>query len=104
MFDSIFYWLHTSIGSLFSIIAIMIGTVLLIASLRSERKKQLWQDFHYHEQKKVKSTWVDQLSRLLNSLFSSDKQQVQQKFLAAGFYNPKLATYFMPIKYTLLLL
>ncbi|WP_238132919.1 type II secretion system F family protein [Vibrio cincinnatiensis] len=104
MFDKIFPWLEASLGSLFSIIAIAIGALLLIASLRRERKKQLWQDFHHHEQEKVRSTWLEQLSRLLNSFFSSDKQQVQQKFLAAGFYNPKLATYFMPIKYTVLLL
>nr|WP_238409255.1 type II secretion system F family protein [Vibrio navarrensis] len=37
-------------------------------------------------------------------MFSSDKHLQQQKMLAAGFYNAKFATYFMPIKYSLLLL
>ncbi|WP_217511969.1 type II secretion system F family protein [Vibrio metschnikovii] len=84
--------------------AVSIGALLLIVSLRSERKKQLWRDFHHHEQTpKQKLAWLDKLSANLNNLFSSDKQQVQQKILAAGFYNPKLATYFMPIKYGLLL-
>lgn len=92
-----------SLTSLFSVLAIAIGALLLIISLRAEKKKQLWRDFHQDSQAvKLKGAWIEKLSHSLNQLFSSDKQQVQQKILAAGFYHPLLATYFMPLKYALL--
>ncbi|WP_337247252.1 MULTISPECIES: type II secretion system F family protein [unclassified Vibrio] len=92
-----------SLASLLSMVAIGVGALLLIVSLRAEKKKQLWRDFHQDDQAlKSQGAWIERLSRSLNQLFSSDKQQVQQKILAAGFYHPMLATYFMPLKYALL--
>lgn len=105
MFVNILTWLSGSAANVFSIIAISIGALLLIVSLRTEKKKQLWRDFHHHDQvPKQKLAWLDRLSVSLNNLLSADKQQVQQKLLAAGFYHPKLTTYFMPLKYSLLLI
>ncbi|QIL86515.1 type II secretion system F family protein [Vibrio sp. HDW18] len=75
-------------------------------SMRQEKKSQFWKDFYLHQASQhssvTKITLLERLSTTLNRLFSSDKSLQQQKMLAAGFYHPQLATYFMPLKYTLL--
>ncbi|MFH0224056.1 type II secretion system F family protein [Vibrio furnissii] len=95
------------IGPFFSIAILMLGVLLLLASLRKEKRRQFWKDYYLHqtaEQTTVKVSLLERLSATLNRLFSSDKHLQQQKMLAAGFYNAKFATYFMPLKYSLLLL
>ncbi|MGL4382001.1 MAG: type II secretion system F family protein [Vibrio sp.] len=94
-------------GPLFPIAILAFGVLLLLISMRKEKKSQFWKDFYLHQvsrQSAQKITLLERLSATLNRLFSSDKTLQQQKMLAAGFYHPQLATYFMPLKYALLVL
>ena len=95
MFVNLQIWITAHSGTAFSALAILFGAVLFIVSLRRDKKKQVWHNFHHHIPQTGdlgKSQWIETVSRALNDLFSSDKNQLQQKLLAAGFYHPKLAT------------
>lgn len=55
------------------------------------------------EEKKTKMHWLGWLANLVRGAFSATESEMQNKFLAAGFYNTRYAVYYMPGKYLLLL-
>lgn len=78
--------------------------VFIYNYLKRNKKTNHWLEAYNIQEEKPKVTfWKLFLNQLL-SIFSSTDQEMRQKFLAAGFYNTKYAVYFMPVKYTLLIL
>lgn len=51
----------------------------------------------------TREPYFDRVLDSFSFLFSTN-EEIQQKFLAAGFYNTRFAPYFMPVKYTVLVL
>ncbi|MBE4019908.1 hypothetical protein HJ130_13170 [Vibrio parahaemolyticus] len=76
------------VGPLFSIAILMLGVLLLLASLRKEKRKQFWKDYYLHQtagQTTEKVSLLERLSATLNRLFSSDKHLQQKKNASSGF-------------------
>lgn len=55
------------------------------------------------EVKKKRQHWLSWIANLVRGAFSATETEMQNKFLAAGFYNTKYAVYYMPVKYLALL-
>lgn len=79
--------------------------LLLVVFNDSKKSKKVnhWLEAYNVQEEKPKVTAWQVVARFFLTVFSSTDQEMRQKFLAAGFYNTKYAVYFMPIKYTLLL-
>ena len=79
--------------------------VLLLAYIskgkqRSQGLRWLQRDL---EVKKKRQHWMTWLANLVRSAFSTTEYEMQNKFLAAGFYNTKYAVFYMPFKFFILL-
>lgn len=89
--------------SLLFIVAIGIALLVTQGFLHLRRKRWLKR---YKKSDNSSVSSEPYFNRLLDSfsfLFSTNAE-VQQKFLAAGFYNTRFAPYFMPVKYAALIL
>jgi tight adherence protein C len=79
--------------------------VILILSQQKRRKRGIiWLEAYNKQMQKNTVPWWTVVIRQFISIFSSSDKEMRQKFLAAGFYDTKYAVYFMPIKYTFLII
>ncbi|WP_102505001.1 type II secretion system F family protein [Salinivibrio kushneri] len=82
---------------------ILIGCVIALRGLRQSMKKQRFRDFNVNSADEKKFDFWERFGAILSQLVSSDKQDMEQKFLAAGIYDTRLSKFFMPAKYMLLI-
>ncbi len=86
---------------LLSVILISAGvTTLIFALVKANRKKKL-AGFNVSLEDERRFNW-SRLAQFVNGVFSSDQKEINNKFLAAGFYDSKLSRYFVVAKYGLL--
>lgn len=79
--------------------------VILILSQQKRRKRGIiWLEAYNKQTQKNITPWWTVVIKKFVSIFSSSDKEMRQKFLAAGFYDTKYAVYFMPIKYTFLII
>jgi tight adherence protein C len=90
------------LGLLF-IVAIGCASMATQGVLYLRRKRWLKRFQTETENSGVNESYLNKLLDSVNFLFSSN-EDIKKKFLAAGFYNTRFAPYFMPIKYTVLIL
>ncbi len=90
---------------LFLAVSIGVYAVLLLAYV--SQSKQRSQGLRWLERgaevKKKKQRFLTWLANSIRSAFSATEREMQNKFLAAGFYNTKYAVYYMPSKYLMLI-
>lgn len=87
------------------IIIVAIGIALIVTQGILHLRRKSWLE-RYQSKTNSSESQEPFLKRLLDSfsfLFSTN-EEIQQKFLAAGFYNTQFAPYFMPVKYIVLVL
>ncbi|MEZ8103529.1 type II secretion system F family protein [Vibrio clamense] len=79
---------------------------LLFFAYKTSKRESLLTKFtlnqNVHESSQNKPT-LEKLGHQVSSLISTNQEEVSSKFYAAGFYNFKLASLYMPFKYSLLL-
>ncbi len=85
------------------VVAIGISLVVTQGVLHLRRKSWLKRYQSLDNSSETKEPFFDRLLDNFNFLFSTN-EEIQQKFLAAGFYNTKFSPYFMPMKYIILVL
>lgn len=99
MFDNLSHF------DLFLAVSMGIYAVLLIAYI--SKGKQRSQGLRWLQRsvevKKKRQHWLSWIANLVRGAFSATEMEMQNKFLAAGFYNTKYAVYYMPFKYFALL-
>jgi tight adherence protein C len=91
---------------LFALLLVVATGIALMATqgilyLRRKRWLKRYQDTDSGST--TREPYFDKLLDSFSFLFSTN-EDIQQKFLAAGFYNTRFAPYFMPVKYTVLVL
>lgn len=93
--------------TIFSSFALIVGVWMLIVSLRVEKNTTRLKQFQFDlegEKQEKKQQIVESVTVFFDQAFSNDPKEVSRKFLAAGFYNANWAKFFIPAKYTLLIL
>lgn len=87
---------------LFLLLLIAFFMQLMIIILTSRRGIKRGLEWLYTKENKVERKRRDFLKpifRALRSAFSAGEAEMKRKFIASGFYNTRLAIYYMPIKY-----
>ncbi|NQZ92101.1 MAG: type II secretion system F family protein [Moritella sp.] len=81
-----------------------IGIVLLLWIILKDVKRQSYfERFTVDAQDEIESKgFLERLSELLSKAFTSNQDEIKMKFIAAGFYQFKYASLFMPVKYLVL--
>lgn len=81
-----------------------IGIVLLLwVLLKNVKRQSYFERFAVDAQEKIESKGIfEHFSELLSNAFSSNQDEIKTKFIAAGFYQFKYASLFMPVKYFVL--
>ncbi|OOE50865.1 biotin synthase [Salinivibrio kushneri] len=82
---------------------ILIGCVIALRGLRYSMKQKRFREFSVNSADERKFDFWERVGTALSQLVSSDKQDMEQKFLAAGIYDTRLSKLFMPAKYMLLI-
>ncbi|ODP97621.1 MULTISPECIES: type II secretion system F family protein [Salinivibrio] len=82
---------------------ILIGCVIALRGLRHSMKQKRFREFSVNSADERKFDFWERVGTALSQLVSSDKQDMEQKFLAAGIYDTRLSKLFMPAKYMLLI-
>ncbi|OOE75227.1 type II secretion system F family protein [Salinivibrio sp. ML290] len=82
---------------------ILIGCVIALRGLRQSMKQKRFREFSVNSASERKFDFWERFGNVLSQLVSSDKQDMEQKFLAAGIYDTRLSKFFMPAKYMLLI-
>ncbi|WP_074211967.1 type II secretion system F family protein [Salinivibrio sp. ES.052] len=82
---------------------ILIGCVIALRGLRQSLKQKRFREFSVNSASERKFDFWERVGTVLSQLVSSDKQDMEQKFLAAGIYDTRLSKFFMPAKYMLLI-
>lgn len=84
---------------------ILFGCAMLLLAVRQNRKKQHFKDFNVEAAKEIKQRpFWDGFSAFLEKAVSSEPAEIENRFLAAGIYDSKWSRYYMPLKYSVLLL
>ncbi|MBJ7551483.1 type II secretion system F family protein [Marinomonas ostreistagni] len=74
--------------------------VLILGSSKQRSKGMQWlMSYRLQDEPKSRFRMLRKLMKGLRSAFSASEQEMQKKFLAAGFYNQQIAVYYMPAKY-----
>ncbi|WP_417542970.1 type II secretion system F family protein [Methylophaga thalassica] len=82
---------------------ILFGCAMLLLAVRQNRKKQHFKDFNVEAAKEIKQRpFWDGFSAFLEKAVSSDPAEIENRFLAAGIYDSKWSRYYMPLKYSVL--
>lgn len=85
--------------ALASIGLIVLGLVaLMVSAVKAKRAKRL-EKLNFSEKEKASINFYG-LSEFLNKVFSTNQKDVDDKFIAAGFYELKFSKYFILLKYT----
>lgn len=84
-----------------SLVLIILGIIALIYSFSHLNRQKKLAQFNLNMQKHSRFD-VSKAASFLNGVFSSDKEDIEGKFVAAGFYEATYAKYFVAIKYTVL--
>lgn len=84
-----------------SLILIVVGIIALLYSLIYLNRQKTLAQFNV-EMTHEKRFDLANVLHVLNGVFSSEKEDIEGKFVAAGFYDVKLAKYYMPMKYIVL--
>lgn len=85
-----------------SVIVLLLGFWLFVASLQAHKKEVRMQSFNLkvkNDQNSSKSSAFDTLAEVINAAFSNDPKELKRKFLSAGFYDPRWPKVYVPIKY-----
>lgn len=80
------------------------GCALLLVSIKGSKKREQLEKFNLSTRKKPQESRWSGMAQVLNRLISSDQKEIDNKLLAAGFYDLKWSRLFMPAKYAVLLL
>lgn len=79
------------------------GALLLWVLLKRVKRQSYFERFAVDAQEKIASKgFFERLIELLSNAFSSNQDEIKTKFIAAGFYQFKYASLFMPVKYFVL--
>jgi len=91
---------------LFRFLLIGIGISLLLwVLLKNVKRQSYFERFAVDAQEKIESkSFLERFFELLSNAFSSNQDEIKTKFIAAGFYQFKYASLFMPVKYLVLFL
>lgn len=82
---------------------ILFGCAMLLLAVRQNRKKQHFKDFNVEAAKEIKQRpFWDGFSAFLEKAVSSEPAEIENRFLAAGIYDSKWSRYYMPLKYSVL--
>lgn len=105
--QSVKLWLLDPRTQLFGLLLLLTaGFILLLVQFFNalKRKKKLKDyDISVESYQQDTTPWLSQISLYFSKFFSSKEDDIQDKFIAAGFYESKLAPLYMPIKYGVLL-
>lgn len=84
---------------------ILFGCAMLLLAVRKDKKKQHFRDFNVavSKERKEQPFW-EAISAFLEKAVSSDPVEIENRFLAAGIYDAKWSRYYMPLKYSVLVL
>jgi tight adherence protein C len=95
-------WFFAGYNALW-VVLIAISTLILIRSLRKEKKEQRMQELNVSAKlTAAKKRPLQKAIHFINGMISSDQKEVDKKFISAGFYDLKWSRLFVPIKYMFL--
>lgn len=81
------------------LILLLLGFCLVVlVSFRLTQRKKLLDDFQKVEIKDEKQKF-DVIISFFSKAFTSNQEEIKHKFIAAGFYDFKYASLYMPVKY-----
>ena len=95
-------WFFAGYNALW-VVLIAISTLILIRSLRKEKKEQRMQELNVSAKlTAAKKRPLQKAIHFINGMISSDQKEVDKKFISAGFYDLKWSWLYVPIKYVFL--
>jgi tight adherence protein C len=96
-------WIDTGYNFLW-LALIVVSVLVLIRSLRKEKKEQRMQDLNISAgAATIKKRPMQKVILFFNGMISSDPKEVDKKFISAGYYDLKWSRLYVPIKYAFLL-
>lgn len=104
MFDNLITLNKNTLIILVTLFIYCLVVILVFSQKKLNKRSWGWlESYNKKTQKNAKPWWKIIITKIV-SIFSSSDREMRQKFLAAGFYDTKYAVYFMPIKYTFLII
>ena len=83
----------------------IIGLILALWALRDfSKERRLKQYGILNNKKSVGISLLERSSKLLGQVTNSDIKNISENLISAGFYNPRLSKYFLPMKYGFLII
>ena len=87
-----------------SISLIIFGLVFLVASAEKSKREKRLDKLNIEKTKQERKPKFVWLTQILNTIFSTNQKEIDEKFISAGFYDLKFAKYYVLVKYTAVIL
>jgi tight adherence protein C len=92
-----------------SLILLIVGVLLFVISMNNYNKEKKYRSFNLYigdteGHEKGKTKFFNDLTEIFNQASSHDPKNISRKFLAAGFYDPRWSKFYLPIKYSILVI
>lgn len=104
MFDNLLTLNESTLIILVTVLIYSLVVILVLSQKKRSKRGKVWLESYNKQTQKNTIPWWKVVIKKIVSTFSSSDKEMRQKFLAAGFYDTKYAVYFMPIKYTFLII